>query len=187
MPFTQACTVSYTSFDAAVFWGRYFGQGALMAKSEIESAFRLLPAHPDMTALGCHWNGEFYVYRCLPMSCSITCPLFEQFSSFVEWVVRNMAGVESIVHYLDDFLCVAPASSRICVVLLNTLEHIADRFPLAPDRTEGPSTSLTSWALCWTPAPWNDACWRTSRLTATQKFGVCWVCARCNFGHCSRC
>ncbi|XP_073479765.1 uncharacterized protein [Aquarana catesbeiana] len=38
-----------------------------------------------------------------------------------------------------------PAASRICVVLLATLEHIADRFgiPLAPKKTEGPSTVIS--------------------------------------------
>lgn len=83
--------------------------------------------------------------RCLPMGCSTSCVLFEQFSSFMEWVVRDIAGVNSIIHYLDDFLCLGPASSEVYVVLLATLEHIAARFgiPLAPEKTEGPTTVLS--------------------------------------------
>lgn len=79
------------------------------------------------------------------MNCSISCALFEQFSSFVEWMVRDVSGASSIIHYLDDFLGVGPASSKICVVLLATLEHIAGRFgiPLAPEKIEGPSTAIT--------------------------------------------
>lgn len=81
----EECTVSCTSFDAAVGWVRWYGQGALMAKADIESAFRLLPVHPDsFRLLGSQWNWEFYVDQCLPMGCSISCALFEQFSSFVE-------------------------------------------------------------------------------------------------------
>ena len=50
----EACTVSYISFDAAVAWVRHYGRGALMAKSDIEAAFRLLPVHPDsFRLLGC--------------------------------------------------------------------------------------------------------------------------------------
>lgn len=70
---------------------------------------------------------------------------FKQFSCFVEWVVRDVSGVNSIIHYLDDFLCGGPTSSKSCTVLLTTLEHIADHFGilLAPDKTEGLTTVLS--------------------------------------------
>ncbi|XP_040197615.1 solute carrier organic anion transporter family member 1C1-like [Rana temporaria] len=69
----------------------------------------------------------------------------ERRSSFLEWVVRDVAGVSSIIHYLDDFLCIGPAASRIAAILLATLEHMAERFgvPLSPEKTEGPSTEMT--------------------------------------------
>lgn len=117
-----------------------------MAKSDIESAFRLLPVHPDsFRLLGCTWEGAYYVDRCLPMGCSISCALFETFSSFLEWAVRDVTGINSVIHYLDDFLCVGPAGSNICAVLLGTLQHLADRFgvPLAPEKTEGPTVTIT--------------------------------------------
>lgn len=41
------CRVVYASFDTALKWVRRCGPGALMAKTDIESAFRLLPLHPD--------------------------------------------------------------------------------------------------------------------------------------------
>lgn len=39
--------MSSTSFAAAVGWVRHYGKGALMAKVEVESVFRLPPVHPD--------------------------------------------------------------------------------------------------------------------------------------------
>ncbi|XP_075131908.1 uncharacterized protein LOC142204493 [Leptodactylus fuscus] len=42
------CAVVYTSFDAAIRWVREFGCGALLAKADVEAAFRLLPVHPDL-------------------------------------------------------------------------------------------------------------------------------------------
>lgn len=43
----EVCKVSYTSFDVAISWVKRYGKGALMAKTDIEAAFRLLPVHPD--------------------------------------------------------------------------------------------------------------------------------------------
>lgn len=81
-------------------------------------------------------------HRCVAM---YSCALFEQFSSVVGGVVRDVSGGNSIIHYLDDFICMVPASSRICAGLLATWEHRADRFgiPVAPEKTGGPSTVIT--------------------------------------------
>lgn len=43
-----------------------------------------------------------------------------------------MSGVNSIIHYLDDFLCVGLASPKT---------H--RRIPLAPEKTEGPTRVLS--------------------------------------------
>ncbi|XP_072254199.1 uncharacterized protein [Pyxicephalus adspersus] len=141
----ELCRVVYTSFDRAVALVRKAGKGCLMAKADVESAFRLLPVHPEsFWLLGCCWEGAFYVDKCLPMGCSISCSLFEMFSSFLEWVVKEVSGVQSIIHYLDDFLCVGPSGSSVCANLLGTLEHVAGQFgvPLAGDKTVGPVTEL---------------------------------------------
>lgn len=141
----EACAVSYTSFDATVFWVRHYGKGALMAKTHIESAFRLLPVHPhSFPLLGCRWLGAFYVDRCKPMGCSISCAFFETFSSFLELVVQHVVGVNSVIHYLNDFLCVYSPSSKLCGILLATVQDLAERFgtPLVADKTEGPTSVI---------------------------------------------
>lgn len=140
-----ACAVTYTSFDAAISWIRRHGRGSLLAKKDVKAAFRPLPVHPDsIHLLSCHWQGSYFVDNCLQMGCSISCAPFETFSSFVEWVVRDVSGVNSVIHYLDDFLCIRPPDSRICVFLFGTLQHILESFgiPLAPDKTEGSTTEL---------------------------------------------
>ncbi|XP_069590448.1 uncharacterized protein [Ranitomeya imitator] len=142
----QLCSVLYTSFDSAMSWVRKSGQGAMLAKTDIEAAFRLLPVHPDsMHLLGCFWDGGFFVDRCLPMGCSLSCAYFEAFSTFLEWVVKDVTGLGSCVHYLDDFLFVGSAFSSDCSVLLHSMEGVAKRFgvPLAAEKTVGPVTSLS--------------------------------------------
>ncbi|CAJ0965427.1 unnamed protein product, partial [Ranitomeya imitator] len=65
--------------------------------------------------------------------------------SFLEWAVRDVSGLDSVIHYLDDFLCIGPDQSQCCEVLLRTVVWVAKRFgvPLAPGKTEGPCTSLS--------------------------------------------
>ncbi|KAM3928086.1 uncharacterized protein RB166_006214 [Leptodactylus fuscus] len=138
-------SVSYVSFDRAVSLLRVAGPGALMAKSDIESAFRLLPVHPVLPVLGCSMDGQFYFDSCLPMGCSISCHFFELFSSFLEWVVRYETKSRSIIHYLDDFLFVGPAFDSRCQFLLDSFRSLMSRFgvPLSPEKTVGPTTVLS--------------------------------------------
>lgn len=69
-------------------------------------------------------GGEFFVDRCLPMGCAISCSYFELFSSFLEWVVKDLSGIGSILHYLDDFLVLGPPNDRTCAILLATMQHV---------------------------------------------------------------
>ncbi|XP_072043658.1 uncharacterized protein [Amphiura filiformis] len=86
----EMCTVKYASFDTAVQIVVSAGKGALMAKADIESAFRLLPVHPDdFQLLGMKVGDEFFVDKALPMGASCSPALFEKFSTFLEWVVKR--------------------------------------------------------------------------------------------------
>ena len=54
------CTVHYTHFDVAIQLVISAGKGALMAKADIQSAFRLLPVHADdFELLGMNVGGFF--------------------------------------------------------------------------------------------------------------------------------
>ncbi|KAM9330146.1 uncharacterized protein PAF06_009848 [Gastrophryne carolinensis] len=117
-----------------------------MAKTDIESAFRLLPVHPDSQyLLGCYFEGGVFIDRCLPMGCSVSCAYFEAFSTFLEWVVKEKSGLSAVTHYLDDFFCVGPADSRVCDLLLSCMLSTFDSFgvPVATEKTEGPRTCMS--------------------------------------------
>ncbi|XP_067323909.1 uncharacterized protein [Anolis sagrei] len=142
----EQCSVSYTSFDAAVRLLRQYGTGAELAKCDIKSAFRLLPVHPaDFELLGFQFQGLFYMDRALPMGCSVSCAAFETFSTFLEWAVKTKAGLKGVVHYLDDFLFVGKGGSGDCGALLHAFQQLAYSLgvPLADEKTEGPQTVLT--------------------------------------------
>ncbi|XP_053159366.1 uncharacterized protein LOC128347977 isoform X1 [Hemicordylus capensis] len=140
------CSVHYTSFDAAVHMVRSQGVGALMAKCDIESAFRLLPVHPnDFDLLGFSFAGQYYFDRALPMGCSISCAAFEAFSTFLEWAIRERSGSRATAHYLDDFLFSGSAYSNECHFLLQSFIQLANELgvPLARGKTEGPVAKLS--------------------------------------------
>ena len=140
----EDCTVHYTSFDAAVDVVMSGGHNAWMAKSEIKSACRLLPVAPsEYELLGFHFQGKFYHDKCLPMGCSVSCSLFETFSTFLEFQVKEVSQSVGITHYLEDFLFVGESASS-CAALLQTFRDVWTqlRVPLAEEKTTGPCQTI---------------------------------------------
>ena len=51
--------------------------GCFLAKSDIASAFRIVPLHPDSYHLmGFTINGEYFYDKALPMGCAVSCAIF---------------------------------------------------------------------------------------------------------------
>lgn len=125
--------------------GQVAGQGALQAKADIKSMFRLLPISPlSFNSFGFCFDDLYFIDMCLPMGCSLPCAYFESFASFLQWVVSYESGFDSIVHYLDDFLFVGPAGSPLYSYLLQLFSSISAFFgiPLAVEKTILPLISL---------------------------------------------
>ncbi|KAK3103024.1 hypothetical protein FSP39_015834 [Pinctada imbricata] len=144
------CKVKYTSFDTALEMLAKLGPGAIAARLDIKSAFRLLPIHPsDFELLGYKIGDYYFVDKCLPFGCSISCSLFEKFATFLEWELKRRSGSECIVHYLDDFLLAGAANSDGCIELMACYSNLCEELgvPLAPEKTIGPATCLTFLGL----------------------------------------
>jgi hypothetical protein len=88
------------------------GKGGKLAKTDIKSAFRLLRVSPsDFDQLGFSFDKTFYFDKCLPFGASISCSLFEKFSTALRWFTEQKTGNKDILHYLDDLLFGAEADS----------------------------------------------------------------------------
>ena len=143
------CAVNFASFDVAVALAMSAGTGAWLAKADIKSAFRLLPICPsDYELLGFTFQGQFYYDRCLPMGCSISCSLFEKFSSFLEYQVKQFSQSQFVTHYLDDFLFIG-SSAASCEQLLSCFQSLCAALgvPLAEEKTVGPAQQLSFLGL----------------------------------------
>ena len=94
-------SVHYTTFDDAVDCLIRVGHGCLMSKTDIDSAFCLIPVHPnDHPLLGFQFQGLYYYDSCLPFGASSSCALFESFSKALEWIARHKLGIKDIFTYL---------------------------------------------------------------------------------------
>ena len=63
-----------------------------MAKTDIESAFRLFPVHPDdWELLGMFWNGFYYFDKVLPFGLRSAPFIFNQLSDAIEWILQKRA------------------------------------------------------------------------------------------------
>ena len=101
-----------------------FGPGTLLAKVVIKHTFCLLPVHPaDCHVLAMHWNNNIYIDTCLPFGLTSAPKLFNILVDLLLWIVGEK-GVAPILHYLDDFLLLAPPSSDACLNNLNIVKDV---------------------------------------------------------------
>lgn len=139
-------TVQYETLDHAIKLINECGKNALLAKTDLESAFRLVPVHPqDYELLGMMFEGLYYYDRCLPMGCAISCQLFEKVSSALHWVMGNYFKTPKVVHVLDDFLFVGEPSSTECQYALDSFLLLCKQvgIPIKHSKTVTPTMCLT--------------------------------------------
>ena len=121
-----------------------YGKGTMLAKIDIQSAFCLLPVHPeDHHLLTMSWKGGY-------TSTTVSSLAYNRLQNcLTPWLIsfheQQKAGESYLIHYLDDYLTMWPPQSQIC-------QHSADIFTslckglgitLATDKLEGPATSLS--------------------------------------------
>lgn len=78
------------------------------------------------------------------MGCSISCSLFEMFSSFLHWELQQRSNSRGIIHYLDDVLFIGRANTADCEMLMAHMIKLSEflGIPLAPEKTQSPCTSI---------------------------------------------
>ena len=103
--------VQYEGIGNVIDLVKSFGRQCLLAKCDIEDAFRIINIHPsDHHLLGLTWNNYYYFDRCLPMGASSSCQIFESFSCALQWIMKLRYKAAGMSHSIDDFLSVGPQS-----------------------------------------------------------------------------
>lgn len=138
-------SLHYVSVDDAIRALVDLGPGALMAKFDVQAAYRNVPIHPhDRFLLGMTWRDKFYVDLVLPFGLRSAPFIFDSVASAVEWILIHNYAVSPLFHYLDDFLTLGPPNSPICQAQVEAAFGVFRRLglPLNLDKCEGPATSL---------------------------------------------
>ena len=124
--------------------------GALLAKTDLENAYKLVPVHPDdFELLGFSIDGKFYYDKTLPFGLSYACNLFEKFSSALQWILHDKFAVVHCVHILDDVLFIGYPNSPGCHDALIAFHTLANdiNLPIKSEKTVSQCTTLTFMGL----------------------------------------
>ena len=122
------------------------GQGALMAKIDIKSAFRICPVRPeDWPYLGMRWEDKYYFDKVLPFGLRSAPYIFNCLAEALCWILQNMYDIEHLYHYLDDFITLGLPNTQQCHSNLQLVKHLLLRLriPTADKKQEGPGTLIT--------------------------------------------
>ena len=137
----ELCSLSYISVDDVARVVALLGRGTMLGKTDIKSAYRIIPVHPaDRLLLGMEWQGNIFVDTRLPSAPLI----FTAVADTLEWVVKQQ-GVQYLYHYLDDFITCGPPDTSECQQNMHKLLECYSQLsiPIAQDKTEDPTTCLT--------------------------------------------
>ena len=115
---SEDCAVQYGSVDAFIDKLRSLGRGALMAKLDLENAYRQVLVHPDdWDLLGSTIirNGvtEYYVDMTLPFGLRSAPLAFNEVADALAFYMCTK-GATYIDHYLDDYFTLGPPASPEC-------------------------------------------------------------------------
>lgn len=139
------CSLQYTSVEKIAVAAQSLGAGALLAKLDVRSAYRLVPVHRrDRPLLAVTWKGGIFVDGMLPFGLRSAPKIFTAVADALEWILRSR-GVRHVDHYLDDFVTFGPPNSDECGAAMATICRICAELgiPLATDKLVGPTHCLT--------------------------------------------
>ena len=139
------CSLTYSSVDQVAAVVAHFPPGALLAKIDIESAYRLVPVHPEDRVLqAMEWQGAYYIDPMLPFGLRSAPKIFHAIADALEWCLRK-EGIRHTFHYLDDFIVIGPPQSAECPEALQTMDRTCAHLgvPVAAHKCVGPATCLT--------------------------------------------
>ena len=121
------CSLSYASIDDAVSRIICSGKGTLLAKLDLENAYRMVPVHPeDRHLLGMEWDGKWYMDTALPFGLRSAPKIFTAMADGLIWIMFNR-GVRAAIHYLDDYLFFwLSGVARVCPCLAHSTVTLQD-------------------------------------------------------------
>ena len=139
-------SLQHISVDDAITILMVLGPAALMAKFDVESAYRNVAMHPDERYLfaNMRWRDLFFVDLAHPFRLRSAPFIFNAITDLVDWILKVNYSVCYLLHYLDNFLSLGPAGSSACADSIMIARSVFFRLglPLHSSKCEGPTPVL---------------------------------------------
>ena len=117
------CSLTYMKVEEVVQQILSMGNGCLLAKLDIKSAFRNVPVHPhDRHLLGMKWEDQLYIDTVLPFGLRSAPKIFNCIADALQWIARAR-GVSYLDHFLDDFITLGQQNAAAAQRNMCHLEH----------------------------------------------------------------
>ena len=121
------------------------GREIQLAKTDIKSAYRVVPVYPeDRLLLGIAWREQVYVDLVHPFGHHSAPKIFKAVADALQWVMLSRK-IRFILHYLNDFAMVGAPHSHKRQLAYKTMLAMCEQlgFPVVPAKCEGPTTCLS--------------------------------------------
>ena len=141
----ELCSLHYLRLDEVLGAITQAGRGSQLAKMDIESAYRMIPVHPnDRPLLAVQWAGKIFYDTRLPFGLRSAPKIFTAVADALQWSFTRQ-GVTWVAHYLDDYITLGPPNSEVCGENLDRMLTTCRRLgvPVAPAKCAGPTSVLT--------------------------------------------
>lgn len=144
------CTVQYITVDDAVRRVKKYGPGTLMAKLDLEDAFKHIVVRPqDWDLLGSTLEVsdpmgtktlQYFVDMVLPFGMRSSPKKFCEFADALRYMMEQN-GVSDVDNYVDDFFTCGPPGTNQCEDNLNVMLDTCDgaKFSVAPRKIVWPA------------------------------------------------
>ena len=107
------CSVRYADIDQAIVLVSELEPGCQLAKLDLQSAYRIVPVHPDdRPLLGMYWRSSVYADAALPFRLRSAPKIFPILADTLLWIMLQ-DSVTHAIHYLDDFLVAGSTSKNV--------------------------------------------------------------------------
>lgn len=99
-------SLQYITIDNAIEGILRLGQGWFLTKTDIESAFHVIPLHPfDYELFGMYWSGPYYYDKVLPFGLRGASYLFNHLSEAIEWILLYLFCLPHFRWFFNYWAC----------------------------------------------------------------------------------
>jgi hypothetical protein len=134
-------SLSYVTVDDAIRVLKLLGTNAMMTKTDVVDAFKIVPIRPDLWPLyGVKWHNEYYFSSRLCFGSRSSPKISDFLSQAICWILTHNYSVPNVLHLLDDFLAIdTPEATANRTMAIITLVFKRLNIALAPHKTMGPN------------------------------------------------